>query len=102
MAGCVTDAAHPPAAAWNWRHLVALLVGNVVLALGPWSVRLADSGPVAAGFWRLFLALPLLAILAKTSGQKLTGFPRGVWLAMAGAGLFFALDLASWHIGIGT
>jgi drug/metabolite transporter (DMT)-like permease len=87
--------------AWNGRHLAALLVGNVVLALGPWSVRLADSGPVAAGFWRLALALPFLAVLARAARQPLAGFPRAAWLAVAGAGLFFALDLASWHIGIG-
>ena len=90
-----------PAPDWNWRHLAALLAGNVMLALGPWSVRLADSGPVSAGFWRLALALPLLALLALANRQPLTGLPRGVLPATAGAGLFFALDLASWHIGIG-
>jgi len=87
---------------WNWRHLLALLGGNVMLALGPWSVRLADSGPVAAGFWRLALAVPFLALLARTSRQALVGLPGGVMLAVAGAGIFFALDLASWHIGIGA
>ena len=81
--------------------LAALLLGNVALALGPWSVRLADSGPVAAGFWRLFLALPLLAIIARRSGERLAGFPRSAWIAVAAAGVLFALDLASWHIGIG-
>ncbi|WP_292682343.1 hypothetical protein [Novosphingobium sp.] len=39
---------------WNGWHLAALLAGNVALALGPMWVRLADSGPVSAGFgaWR--------------------------------------------------
>jgi drug/metabolite transporter (DMT)-like permease len=77
-----------------------LIVGNVVLALGPWSVRLADTGPVASGFWRLTLALPLLALMAGLNKQRLTGFTKGVWLAVAGAGAFFALDLAAWHVGI--
>lgn len=98
------DAPQAPVASrtdWNWRHLTALLIGNVVLALGPWSVRLADSGPVAAGFWRLALALPFLALLARLDRQRLSGFPPGALLAVAGAGIFFALDLASWHIGIG-
>ncbi|MET0252297.1 MAG: DMT family transporter [Novosphingobium sp.] len=71
-----------------------------MLALGPWSVRLADSGPVAAGFWRLALAVPLLALLARRAGQPLTGFGTGAWWAVAGAGVLFALDLASWHLGI--
>ena len=82
--------------------VLALLLGNVALALGPWSVRLADSGPVAAGFWRLFLALPLLALLARRSGQPLGGFGRAAWLAVAAAGVLFAFDLASWHLGIET
>ena len=81
-------------------HWLALLAGNVALALGPWSVRLADSGPVAAGFWRLALAVPLLALLARASHQPLGGIGRKGLLAVAGAGLFFAFDIASWHIGI--
>jgi drug/metabolite transporter (DMT)-like permease len=85
---------------WTWRHFAALVGGNIALALGPWSVRLSDAGPVATGFWRLTLALPLLAILALTNGQRLTGFKRRTWLAMVGAGVFFAADLAAWHLGI--
>lgn len=102
----MTDAAEPPASGgsdWNGWHLAALLTGNVALAFGPLLVRLADSGPVSAGFWRLALALPVLILLALVNRQPLLGgFPRSTWLAVAGAGLFFALDLASWHIGIGT
>ena len=85
---------------WSWRHFVALLGGNFALALGPWSVRLSDAGPVATGFWRLTLALPVLIALALANRQPLTGFPRRTWLAMVGAGVFFAADLAVWHLGI--
>lgn len=80
--------------------LLALLAGNVALALGPWSVRLADSGPVAAGFWRLALAIPVLAVLARANGQPVAGLSRATMAAVIGAGLFFAFDIASWHIGI--
>ena len=86
---------------WAWRHLLALLAANVALAIGPMLVRLADSGPVAAGFWRLFLSVPVLFALAAANHQKIRGFPAALWAAVAGAGLFFALDLASWHVGIG-
>ncbi len=84
----------------RWLLVAALLAGNVALALGPWSVRLADSGPVAAGFWRLFLALPFLAMLARTNGERLGGIARPVLVLVMLAGVVFALDLASWHIGI--
>lgn len=80
--------------------LIALLAGNIALALGPWSVRLADSGPVSAGFWRLALAIPLLVLLSTGNRQPLLGLGRGAMLAVIGAGLFFAFDIASWHIGI--
>lgn len=97
-----TSPAQParPGHDWSPRHLAALLLANVALALGPWLVRLADTGPVAAGFWRLALALPILAALAlrEPAGQWRIG---GQALALiVGGGVFFALDLASWHIGI--
>jgi drug/metabolite transporter (DMT)-like permease len=82
-------------------HFAALLGGNVALAVGPWFVRHADSGPVSAGFWRLLLAIPVLFVLARWNGEKVAGYQRATWLAVAGAGAFFGLDIASWHIGIG-
>ncbi|MFC3592825.1 DMT family transporter [Novosphingobium piscinae] len=81
-------------------HLAALLLANFVLALGPWAVRLADSGPVAAGFWRLMLPLPLLFGFALASRQRLTGMPWQTMLVMIAAGVMFAADLGAWHIGI--
>ncbi len=81
--------------------MVALLGANVALALGPWWVRLADSGPVSAGFWRLALPLPLFVFLARANRQPLTGIPKRSLIAVVLAGLFFGTDLASWHIGIG-
>jgi len=78
----------------------ALLLANLFLAMGPWLVRLADVGPVAAGFWRLALALPFLAWLAWRQGA---GRPFPGWAliaAVAAGGIFFAADLAAWHEGI--
>ncbi|MDE2562969.1 MAG: DMT family transporter [Sphingomonadales bacterium] len=80
--------------------LAALLVGNMMLALGPWAVRWSDSGPVSAAFWRLFLALPLLALIARQTGQRIAGVERKAVLAALLAGVLFSFDLASWHIGI--
>ena len=82
----------------SW-HLVALLAGNALLALGPWLVRLADTGPVAAGFWRMLLPLPLMGLLAwREKGSALPD--KRLLLLVLAAGMFFALDLSSWHLGI--
>jgi drug/metabolite transporter (DMT)-like permease len=78
----------------------ALLLANLFLAAGPWMVRLADTGPVAAGFWRLALAVPFLCWMA---WRQQAGRPApGWWLiaAVAAGGIFFAADLAAWHEGI--
>ena len=87
----------PRAGPW---HLAALLAGNAALAFGPMLVRLADSGPVAAGFWRLALALPLIWLIAWRAGEPVFGVPRRVALLVALGALAFAFDLASWHVGI--
>lgn len=78
-----------------------LLAGNAALAIGPWFVRLADSGPIAAGFWRVTLALPALFLFARLQEGSPPPIPRKVALAVTLGGMLFALDLASWHIGIG-
>ncbi len=79
----------------------ALILGNLILALGPWMVRLTDVGPVASGFWRLALAIPFLALLA---WRQQAGREPPAWslVAMVAAGgIFLAVDLAAWHVGIG-
>ena len=78
----------------------ALIVGNVVLAVGPWFVRMADVGPVASGFWRLALAVPFLLLIARASGQRFGRMPGKLWAATLIAGAFFAADLSTWHAGI--
>jgi len=78
----------------------ALVLGSSALALGPWFVRLSGVGPVAAGFWRLGLALPFLFAIAAMTGQAVHWPGRRLaGLAMI-AGFFFAADLAAWHVGI--
>jgi drug/metabolite transporter (DMT)-like permease len=78
----------------------ALILANLFLAAGPWMVRLADVGPVAAGFWRLALALPFLAWMAwrQSAGRPFPGWT--LIAAVAAGGIFFAADLAAWHEGI--
>ena len=65
-----------------------LIVANVALAFGPWFVRAADTGPVAAAFWRIALAAPMLAVLAGAGGAVVacTTVTGDVAVATAGAG----------------
>lgn len=81
--------------------LMALLAGAVGIAFAPILVRLADTGPIAAAFWRIFLALPAFLLWRQLrSRQPRRPLPRQtVWLAIL-AGLAFAADLAVWHISI--
>lgn len=78
----------------------ALLGANIALAFGPWLVRLADTGPVAAGFWRIALAAPVLVGLALASGARPRALGGSLWAALAIGGVCFAADLGSWHLGI--
>lgn len=78
----------------------ALLLGSSALALGPWFVRLSGVGPVAAGVWRLALALPFLFVIARLTGQPVHWPGRKLTALTLVAGFFFAADLAAWHTGI--
>ena len=63
-------------------------------------MRLSGVGPVAAGFWRLALALPFLFLIARLTGQPVHWPRRGLVILTMLAGFFFAADLAAWHTGI--
>ncbi len=78
----------------------SLLTGTAALAFGAWLVRLADTGPVAAAFWRVALAVPFLLLLARAVGQPLRWPGRALFIAIAAAAFFFAADLAAWHLSI--
>ncbi len=78
--------------------LAALIFGACAIAFAPILVRLTQTGPAAAGFWRLVFALPLLVLpLARAPSQALAG---GAWKWGLGAGVLFAADLAAWHYGV--
>src|SRR6476469_5882416 len=78
----------------------AVLIGSSALAFGPWLVRLSGVGPVAAGFWRLALALPFLFVIAALTRQPIHWPGRRLATLVAVAAFFFAADLAAWHVGI--
>ena len=88
-----------PSRAHRWAF-VALLIGNVALAAGPFLVRHAGVGPIATGFWRVALAIPFLWLIARLLKQPVHLPRRPLTIAIAVAALFFAADLAAWHAGI--
>ena len=78
----------------------AVVIGSCALAFGPWLVRLSGVGPVAAGFWRLALGLPFLFLVAAVTRQPVHWPGRKLGALVAIGALFFAADLAAWHVGI--
>ncbi|PKR89367.1 EamA/RhaT family transporter [Pleomorphomonas diazotrophica] len=79
---------------------LALCLGAVAMGISPIFVRIADVGPFASAFWRVALAVPVLALWAMSEGGAkalLSAFrSRAIWLA----GFFFAIDLFFWHLSI--
>lgn len=96
----MATAPFPPARA----ALPALLLANLALACGPWLVRLAEAqsrvGPIGSALWRLALAFPALLMAARIAGERPPARPARVAALGGVAGLLFAADLASWHLGI--
>jgi drug/metabolite transporter (DMT)-like permease len=86
------------------RALAVLIFGACMIGFGPVLVRLARAehvGPAGSAFWRVTLALPILAAMV-LRGRKTgaaTGGPGPTWIA-AIAGFLFAGDLICWHYGI--
>lgn len=78
----------------------ALLLGNVAIAFGALLVRLADTGPIATGFWRLALAAPILALIGWRAGFRPAQLSRGTVPLLMLAGAAFAADIIAWHISI--
>lgn len=92
----MADRSREAAGAPRWQAIAVLLFGACVIGLSPILVRLTETGPAAAGLWRLTFALPLLAIMTRRVNGP---FRRPPNLALV-AGVMFALDLGFWHYGI--
>lgn len=80
--------------------LPALLLGNALLAFGPWFVRMADTGPIASAFWRIALAIPMLFLVSRLIEGRSALPARATMILFFLSGTLFAADLASWHVGI--
>lgn len=82
----------------------ALVLAACAIGFSPIFVRLSETGPVATGFYRTALALPIL--IAWSIGERRMHRPAaeaGSWrnrLLIGVAGFCFAGDLATWHWAI--
>jgi drug/metabolite transporter (DMT)-like permease len=64
---------------------------------------LSELGPIATGFYRLFLALPLLWLWMQREGRRAApGTGKVDWLPIAVPGILFAGDILFWHWSITT
>jgi drug/metabolite transporter (DMT)-like permease len=83
--------------------LPALLAGGIAIGFSPIFVRLSELGPIATGFYRLLLALPLLWLWMRwEERQKAHATARIEWLPIAVPGVLFAGDILFWHWSITT
>jgi drug/metabolite transporter (DMT)-like permease len=84
--------------------LLALLLGAMGIAFAPIFVRLSEVDPVATGFYRMFLSLPIFWLWIGFGATKISTVSRQKSFAdyalLLLAGLFFAGDLAFWHWSI--
>ncbi len=89
-----------PAAAGRLA-LLALLLGACGIAFAPIFVRVSELGPATTALWRVALALPVLWLWAAAGPARHARRPnRREKLLLMLAGLFFAGDLAAWHLSI--
>ena len=87
--------------------LIALFMGAIAVGSAGIFVRVSETGPIATAFWRGAFSLPLLAAWAWFEQRGRGGAP-GDDLTAPGprhalfiwAGLFFAGDLAVWHLSL--
>ncbi len=82
-----------------------MVVAALAMSVSPSLVRLADVGPFASAFWRVFLALPVLWVWMRREEAAVSGAagplsrPRFT-IPTVLAGLCFAGDLFFWHLSV--
>jgi drug/metabolite transporter (DMT)-like permease len=84
----------------HWTAYLALSIGMLTLGFSAIFIRWADAPGAVVSFYRMAIGTVALAIpFALRWNRKRKISWRGLLLAVA-AGVFFALDLASWATGI--
>lgn len=99
-----TGASHRQPDSAHMTAFWALVVGAMAIGASPIFVRLSELGPFATAFWRVALALPVLALWSTWERKHSDHGHRVSWRtdgrALLLAGLLFAGDLTFWHLSI--
>ena len=85
--------------------LAIMVAAALAMSISPSLVRLADVGPFASAFWRVFLALPVLWVwMRRDEASVAAGIGSSRRARFTGAtvlaGLCFAGDLFFWHLSV--
>lgn len=80
--------------------VAAAVAGALCIAFSAIFVRLAETAPSTAAFFRCFWALPVLGLLAWLEQRRFGPRGRRERMLAVFAGLFFAADLIAWHHAI--
>jgi drug/metabolite transporter (DMT)-like permease len=83
---------HPP--------ILLATLGAACISASAVLVKLANTGPATAAFYRCFFALPVLVALAMLEQRRRGRRPVGARLGAVFAGLFLAVDLVLWNHAI--
>src|SRR5215468_6886819 len=82
------------------RALLAAVLGAACLSASAVLIKLADTGPATAAFYRCFLTLPVLIALAVLERRRRGPRRPAAHLGAAAAGAFLAVDLVLWNHAI--
>ena len=89
------EPAGPPST--RGRALAAAGLGAACLSASAILIKLADTGPATAAFYRCFLALPVLIALAIVERRRHGPRRPAAHLGAVAAGAFLAVDLVLWN-----
>lgn len=78
---------------------IRLFIGAALISLSPVWVKLVNVPPSTSGFYRVFFGSAALLIFLLLTRRRLV-FAKPVWLMLAIAAIFLALNLWFWHRSI--
>jgi drug/metabolite transporter (DMT)-like permease len=82
------------------RPVLLATLGASCISASAVLIKLADTGPAAAAFFRCAFALPILAVLAIAEQRGRGGRPARARAGAVFAGLLLAIDLVLWNHAI--